>query len=483
MSNSDILLTHGYFIAEDPHEQQIMKPYPTLGLLYISSHLKAKGLAVDLFDGTFETLASFDAYVQRTRPTLVGIYCNLMTKGNVLKQMALCKAVGATVVLGGPEPENYADEYLEHGADFVIAGEGELTLEDLIAQRAQPDSIAIEQIPGLIYHAADGTVQRNLPRAQMKDLSAQPWPDRDAIDMHRYLDTWKTHHGVSSVSLITARGCPYTCTWCSHSVFGQTHRRRSVEDVADEVEWIVNTYNPDQLWYADDVFTIVPRWTIAFAAELKKRGIRVPFECISRPDRLNEKVIAALADMGCYRLWLGAESGSQRILDRMKRRTDAEDVQRKSLMLQAAGIEVGMFIMLGFEGEEIIDIEDTVDHLKASQPNLFLTTVSYPIKGTAYYDEVADKLTNHLAWDQRTDRDLGVADRFSADFYQHATRYMVNEVNFHKERLAGSRNIARLGKLYLNARFGRFNMYRAQNQRSPASGTGWTAEQRAEDAW
>lgn len=483
-SNTDILLTHGYFIAEDEHEQQIMKPYPTLGLLYISSHLKAKAFQVDVFDATFETVATFEAYLAQSRPSLVGIYCNLMTKFNVLKQIELCKAIGATVVLGGPEPESYAEQYLRHGADFVIAGEGERTLEALIPYLSQKDKDGLETIAGLIYLNADNTVQHNPIRPQIKDLSAQPWPDRAAIDMPRYLETWKTHHGLSSVSLITARGCPYTCTWCSHSVFGQTHRRRSVEDVADEVEWIANTYNPDQLWYADDVFTIVPRWTIAFAAELKKRNIRIPFECISRPDRLNEKVVAALAEMGCYRLWLGAESGSQRILDGMQRKTQAADVQEKSLMLQAAGIEVGMFIMLGYEGEEIRDIEETVEHLKQSRPNIFLTTVSYPIKGTTYYESVADKVTTDLAWDQRSDRDLGVEGRFSAEFYAHATRYMVNEVNLHKARLDGTHNVAQLGKLYLNAKRGRMGMTRTQHQReTPAGGTGWTAEERATDGW
>lgn len=481
---TDILLTHGYFIAEDEHEQKIMKPYPTLGLLYISSHLKAKGFAVDLYDTTFESLVTFAEHVERTRPSLVGVYCNLMTKFNVLKQIAICKKVGATVILGGPEPSSYAEEYLARGADIIIVGEGELTLEELIPHVTRYGLNQLYGIAGIIFQNDSGEIVRNLPRPQIKPLSDQPWPDRAAIDMPRYLHTWKTYHGMSSVSLITARGCPYTCTWCSHSVFGQTHRRRTVADVADEVQWIAETYNPDQLWYADDVFTIVPRWTLQFSAELKRRNLRIPFECISRADRLNDKVIAALAEMGCYRLWLGAESGSQRILDAMKRKTDAVDVQEKSRQLQAAGIEVGMFIMLGYEGEEVSDIEDTVHHLKASNPDLFLTTVAYPIKGTDYHNEVSAKITNHLAWDQRSDRDLGVEGRYSEQFYAHATRWMVNEVNLHRARSQGSRDLARLGKMFVNAKIGRIGMRLTQNQRhQPAAGTGWTAEERATDGW
>lgn len=480
----DILLSHGYFIAEDEHEKQIMKPYPTLGLLYISSHLKAKGFAVDLWDSTFHTLADFRAYVQATRPSLVGLYCNLMTKQNILTMMRDCQAQGAKVILGGPEPISYADEYLDAGADVIVSGEGELTLEELIPRIAQEGVHHLYGVNGAIFRNDEGQTIRNMPREQIKDLSAQPWPDREAIDMPRYLETWKTHHGLSSVSLITARGCPYTCTWCSHSVFGNTHRRRSVEDAANEVEWIVQTYHPDQLWYADDVLTIHPRWFLEFADELKRRNLRVPFECISRADRLNDKVVEALAEMGCYRLWLGSESGSQRILDAMKRKADVTDVQAKSKMLQQKGIEVGMFIMLGYEGEDVSDIEATVDHLKKSNPDVFLTTVAYPIKDTAFYNKIAERVTTHLAWEKRTDRDLQVAGRYSRRFYDHATRWMVSEVNLNRARRAGSRNYWQMAKMYLNAKRGRIGMSLTQNEQETApAGQGWPAQDRAAEGW
>jgi radical SAM superfamily enzyme YgiQ (UPF0313 family) len=480
----DILLSHGYFIAEDEHEKQIMKPYPTLGLLYISSHLKAKGFAVDLWDSTFRTLADFRAHVQATRPSLVGLYCNLMTKQNILTMMQDCQAQGAKVILGGPEPVSYAEEYLNAGADVIVSGEGELTLEELIPRIAREGVHHLYGVNGAIFRNDEGQTVRNMPREQIKDLSAQPWPDRAAIDMPRYLETWKTHHGLSSVSLITARGCPYTCTWCSHSVFGNTHRRRSVEDAANEVEWIVQTYHPDQLWYADDVLTIHPRWFLEFAHELKRRNLRVPFECISRADRLNDKVVEALAEMGCYRLWLGSESGSQRILDAMKRKADVTDVQAKSKMLQQRGIEVGMFIMLGYEGEDVSDIEATVDHLKKSNPDVFLTTVAYPIKDTAFYNEIAERVTTHLAWEKRTDRDLQVAGRYSRRFYDHATRWMVSEVNLNRARRAGSRNYWQMAKMYLNARRGRIGMSLTQNEKeTQPAGQGWPTQDRAAEGW
>jgi radical SAM superfamily enzyme YgiQ (UPF0313 family) len=484
----DILLSHGYFIAEDEHEQKIMKPYPTLGLLYISSHLKAKGFAVAVFDSTFATLADFEQYVAEKRPGLIGLYCNLMTKQNVLRMIAMGKKIGAQVVVGGPEPAQYAQEYLDFGADVVVVGEGELILAELIPTLAKVGPHRLHGVFGVIFRNEQGEVVKTPARPQIANLSAQPWPDREAIDLDRYLATWKTYHGVSSVSLITARGCPYTCTWCSHSVFGETHRRRSPQDVAEEVAWITERYAPDQLWYADDVLTIHPRWFLQYADELKQRGLKIPFECISRADRLNEKIIDALAQMACYRLWIGAESGSQRILERMQRKANIEDVQAKAKMLQAKGISVGMFIMLGYDGEEVADIEATLDHLKKSNPDIFLTTVAYPIKGTRYYQAVESQVVSHLEWATRTDRDYKVNGRYSRRFYDHATRWLVNEVNLNKLRQAGSTDWLQMSKMFVNAQRGRWGMRLTQNEREggngqPGSGRGWSAPERAAEGW
>jgi radical SAM superfamily enzyme YgiQ (UPF0313 family) len=487
----DILLSHGYFIAEDAHEQQIMKPYPPLGLLYISSHLRAQGFDVALYDSTFQTLDDFAVYLQKVRPALVGLYCNLMTKQNVLRMIPLCRAVGARVILGGPEPVSYAPEYLAAGAAVVVAGEGELTLAELIPLLQQSDEPDLSPIQGIFYLDEQRRVVRTAARPYIVDLSAQPWPDREAIDLERYLDTWATHHGVRSISLITARGCPYTCTWCSHTVFGHTHRRRRPEDVADEVAYLAERYRPDQLWYADDVLTIAHRWFLTYAAELKKRNLRIPFECISRADRLNEEIVETLAEMGCTRLWIGSESGSQRVLDGMKRKANVADVQAKTHLLQSRGIEVGMFIMFGYEGETLADIESTAEHLIAARPNVFLTTVAYPIKGTAYYEAVADRVVSDRPWYARTDRDLQVAGRHSRRFYAQATRWVVNEVELHRLlRNGGPRSpsaLLRLGKLFLNARWGRLGMALTRREREAGTGAGggrgWQIAERAADGW
>ena len=453
----DILLTHGYFLYEDPHELKVMKPYPPLGILYNSAYLKREGYSVGVFDTTFSSMAEFEAHLERERPPIVGLYTNLMTKFNVLKMIAACRRAGASVILGGPEPANYAQEYLDRGVDVIVVGEGEATLAELLPRLAKDGPGRLDGIPGIAYRRDDGSIVRAATRPYIADLDSLPDPDREAIAVDRYVETWRAHHGMGSVSLICARGCPYHCEWCSHAVYGHTHRRRSPGRVADEVEFLQARYKPDQLWYADDVFTIKHSWFFEYAAELERRGIRIPFECISRADRLTEEVIDRLAALGCYRLWIGSESGSQTVLDAMRREVKVEAVRAMTHALKRRGIQTGMFIMLGYEGEELADLEATVDHLKQSAPDVFLTTVAYPIKGTAYYQKVEDRVLARAGWDQRSDRQLSVRGRHSMRFYSFATRWMVNSVALHRDRSNGA-SVARTAKAAINVALGRVGM-------------------------
>jgi radical SAM superfamily enzyme YgiQ (UPF0313 family) len=423
----DLLLANAYFLALDAEEQKVMRPHPPLGLLYLSSHLKARGFTVGIFDGTFRSLEAFADTLRRDRPRVVGIAVNMMTKRNALAMIAIARQVGARVVVGGPDPPHHAESYLHAGADVVVIGEGEQTLEELLP--ALHSSVADwSNINGIVFKSADGSIVRTPPRALLPDLDRQPFPDRSAIDVPSYLNAWRERHGFGTVSLITARGCPYTCTWCSRSVFGESHRRRSATNVADEVEAIIDRYRPERLWYADDVFAIHRGWTLEYARELEKRRVRLPFECISRAERIDDAVADALVSLGCFRVWIGAESGSQRILDAMKRKVAIDQVRDTARRLRRRGIEVGMFIMLGYEGEQIGDLEATVDHLKKTAPDIFLTTVSYPIKGTPYYAAVADRLSAPKPWHQSTDRDLIIRGRPVRRYYDFARRWMTAEV-------------------------------------------------------
>jgi radical SAM superfamily enzyme YgiQ (UPF0313 family) len=297
------------------------------------------------------------------------------------------------------------------------------------------------KLPGIIFREADGSVCRTPQAPLIPDLDAQPWPDRERVDIGKYLAAWRTHHGKGSVSVISARGCPYHCNWCSHSVYGKTHRRRSPGSVVDEVEWLIGRYQPEMLWMADDVFTIHHGWLFEYAAEMRRRGIRIPFECITRADRINEKVAATLADLGCFRVWIGSESGSQRILNAMERGVTIEQVQTAVRIAKTSGIETGMFLMWGYDGEELADIEATAEHVRACKPDVFFTTVSYPIRGTPYYDRVASRLVSINGWEQSTDRDFRIRGRHSRQFYRHADELLrsTSAIEPDPERVAAAR--------------------------------------------
>lgn len=454
-----ILLTHAYRLYEDPAERAIMKPYPPLGILYIASHLREIGIDAKVIDSTFLDRDAHHELVRNSGASIVGIYANLMTRQNAIDLIQEAKAGGAIVVLGGPEPVNYTAEYFDVGADIIVAGEGENTLAELIPALEEQGAANLDAIPGLVFKDASGEIRETPPRAQIRPLDGRPWPARDAIDMQRYLAVWKDHHGASSVSLITSRGCPYTCRWCSHSVYGFSHRQRSPEDVADELEFIRDRYAPDHVWYADDVFTLNRRWLRRYAAVLAERGLHFPFETISREDRLDEDTIRVLAEMGCYRLWIGAESGSQRVLDAMDRRTDAKRMREMIAMLRRYGIRAGTFVIVGYEGEEWRDIDETMRHLTNALPDDVLTTTAYPIKGTPYYADVADRIIAREPWSQSSDRNLSVAGRRTGRFYAHAQQWLYFEVEAARLRQSKPRNLMRMLKLMAQAGKHRAAMY------------------------
>ncbi len=433
---SDLLLTHGYFLFEDEKEIQIMRPYPTLGLLYISAYLRRAGFDVEIFDTTFASRQELLDRLANGRG-VVGIYTNLLTRRPVLDVIAVAKRHGWIVVLGGPESANYPQEYLASGADVIVTGEGEATMAELLPALAARGPNQLHGVAGTVFRDDSGVIITNAERTKIADLDSIPWPDRAQIDQARYVDVWRRHHGMGSVNLITARGCPYKCNWCSHAVFGYTHRRRSYLDCADELEHIVATYRPEQVWYADDVFTISHPWLFGYAQELKRRNLRIPFETISRADRMmKDEVLKTLAEMGCYRIWIGSESGSQRILDAMERGVTVDQVVWATNAAKRYGIQVGMFLMWGYQGEQIDDIAATVELVKKCQPDIHLTTVAYPIKNTGFFVNAGNAVVRNKEWSQATDRDYLIKGRHSRSYYRQADAWLNNEVA--AARLEGS---------------------------------------------
>ncbi len=447
-----VLLTHGYFISEDEKEQKIMRPYPPLGILYISAYLKQHDIKTEIFDSTFSDRDTFKKNLLTTSPDVIAFYVNLMTKLNILQlvkwirkneELQHCK-----IIFGGPDVTYNMTEYLNSGADFIVAGEGEETMLQLLSELNKPAS-DFTAVNGIAFINKENKLVQTPERTKIKDIDTLPLPDRQSINLQKYLDTWNNFHGESTISVSTQRGCPYSCKWCSRAVYGQSYRRRSAKKVAEELEMLLSNYDNKTFWFVDDVFTISHKWLAEFNDEITKRNLKIKYECISRADRMNEEVIKLLKSSGCFRIWIGSESGSQKIIDAMDRRVDVMQVRQMIKLTKKYGIEAGTFIMLGYPGETKADIEETIFHLKDSLPDHFTITVAYPIKGTPLFAEVENIQTHNITWNTATDRDRDFKRTYPKRYYDFAVRRVVNEANFAKLKNDG-KSFSKTGiKLFL----------------------------------
>jgi anaerobic magnesium-protoporphyrin IX monomethyl ester cyclase len=432
-----ILLTHGYFLQEDPKEQLIMRPYPPLGILYISAYLEEHGYENEVFDSTFSNIETLKEYILKEQPGIIGIYTNLMTKLNVLKIISFVRATPSLqhlkIILGGPEVRNHKEKFLEYGADVIVFGEGEETMMELVQSFASSSAPGLHSIPGIAFKE-EGTVVVMPERVLIKDVNQLSFPNRKKINLQLYFDVWKQKHGISMVNVNTMRGCPYSCKWCSRAVYGASYRRRNPKLVVDEIEWLKENYRFDMIWFVDDVFTINHRWLREFVEEVNERKIIVPYEIITRSDRVNTDVLRLLKDSGCARVWIGAESGSQKIIDAMDRRVQVEQVREVIKQVKEFGMEAGTFIMLGYPGENETDIKETLAHLKYSDPDQYTITVAYPIKGTPLYSQVENIFTEALPWESSTDRDIDFKRTYKRAYYSHAVQWINYEMMYSKKK-------------------------------------------------
>lgn len=464
-----LTLSHGYFLADDPAEQAIMRPYPPLGILSISAWLERQGIEHEVIDSTFMNEIACQTRLDQVRPRIAAFYVTLMTRRTVLRLVRHLRTSplheDVTIVLGGPDGRYNAADYLAHGVDILVVGEGEETLAALASLPPDRlrDPVALAQIPGLAHRDATGGVNFTPARAHLPRLDDLPNPARHRIDLTPYFNAWRGAHGQTSLNVSTQRGCPYSCAWCSRAVYGKSYRRRSPVLVAQELAALTRDYQPDQFWFVDDVFTVNHRWLADFADALDAAGLRIRYECITRADRMNDQVVALLARTGCIRVWIGAESGSQRILDSMNRQVTVEAATQMIHAARAAGIETGTFLMLGYPGEDEGDILSTVAYLKAARPDRFTVTLAYPIKGTELHTELGP----HVAapeFETGSDRENRFPRTYSDRYYRHALAYLTHEVARHKAPQKWRPGALRQALLAGRARLGMW----IERQRQPA---------------
>jgi radical SAM superfamily enzyme YgiQ (UPF0313 family) len=255
-------------------------------------------------------------------------------------------------------------------------------------------------------------------RGMVRDLDTLPRPAWDLIDVERYRHVWMDRHGYFSMNIVTTRGCPYHCNWCAKPIYGQRYIARTAEDVVSEIEWLKETYHPQHLWIADDIFGLKPGWIEQFARLLVARGATVPFRCLMRADGATDPVVRALRAARCRTVWIGAESGSQRVLDWMEKGTRVDQIATAAARFHAADIEVGFFLQFGYPGETLDDIGLTLEMVRSCRPDDIGISVSYPLPGTPFYERVKAELGDKQNWVDSGDLALMYQGTYTPEFYR-----------------------------------------------------------------
>jgi anaerobic magnesium-protoporphyrin IX monomethyl ester cyclase len=460
---TDILFGQSYYLRFDPKLWEAMQPYPPLGTLYAASVMRAKGYGVALFDAMLaENTDDWIAALHQHQPRYAVLFednFNYLSKMSLLRMreaafimIAAAKAQGCTVIVAGSDMTDHAESYLERGADYVLLGEGEETLAELIeyldAEGRTRHVVSLqtqgegEQDSGL-YHIQslayrhEGRLVKTPPRAVIKALDSIPFPAWDLVDRDLYRRVWLERHGYYSMNLVTTRGCPFHCNWCAKPIWGQKYNVRSPQNVVDEMAWLKETFNPDHIWFMDDIMGIQDRWIEEFADLLDARQLRIPFKSLNRVDLLlRGKTIPALARAGAKIVWVGAESGSQKILDAMQKGTRVEQIYEATRQLHAHGVKVAFFLQFGYPGETRVDIELTLKMVRDLMPDDIGISVSYPLPGTTFYENVKHELGERVNWVDSQDLAMLYQGPFATAFYRQLHSVVHKDYRSRKTALA-----------------------------------------------
>jgi len=433
---TQILLAQSYYLRFDPKLWRAMQPYPPLGTLYAASYLRQHGYEVALFDAMLaESEDEWATALDEHKPQYAIIYednfnylskmCLLRMREAAFTMIHMAKSRGCVVILCGADATDHYSEYLSKGADYCILGEGEQTLIELLNQLEGKNEAGLESILGLAYqspvsslNSPNSPILVNPRRPDITTLDKLPFPAWDMVDIEKYKNIWLKRHGYFSMNMVTTRGCPYHCNWCAKPIWGQRYNSRSPENVVAEMKWIKENFAPAHIWFADDIFGLKPNWIEKFAALLNDANAVIPFKCLQRADLVNEKTARALAGAGCKTVWLGAESGSQKILDAMDKGDTVEDIYNAARLLRANGIEVGFFLQFGYPGETWDDVQKTLKMVRECAPDDIGISVSYPLPGTKFFERVKLELGDKQNWVDSEDLAMLYRGPFPTEFYR-----------------------------------------------------------------
>jgi anaerobic magnesium-protoporphyrin IX monomethyl ester cyclase len=440
-----VLFAHGHLLGRDAKQFAIGKPYPPLATLFAAAHARALGHEVALYDPMLAAdTADFPRALQRERPDVVVLYddsfnwftkmCLSRMREAACAMIECASARGLPVIVAGHDAADDPEAFLRAGASFVIVGEGEITLGELLARVDEAggniDSVrdvAAAAIPGLAFRH-HGILRRTPARKLLQDLDVLPLPAWDLVDIARYRAFWQKRHGYFSLNVVTTRGCPYKCNWCAKPVYGNTYHSRSPDHVLAELRLLRERYAPDHLWFCDDILGLKSRWLVAWSDAVAAAGLRTPFLCQTRADLMTEENVRALQRAGAREVWLGAESGAQSILDAMEKGISVEQTRAAVARLRASGVRVGLFLQFGYPGEGWSEVQATRSLVRQLLPDDIGISVSYPLPGTRFHAKLAARLGEKRNWNQSSDLDPLVAGRFSARFYRVLSRLVHAEL-------------------------------------------------------
>jgi len=438
---SSVLFTHSYFYKLDPKQWSFKQPYPPLGMLQAASVIRDAGYPVAAFDVALqEGPESIHSIIETEKPKYFVIYddgFNYLTKMclTVMREAAftmasMAKKQGSIVIISSSDSTDQYEKYFPHGVDYVVRGEGEETLKELLSFLDHGEDPAI--IQGLAFRRNDKTIV-TASRSVLRDLDSLPLPAWDLIDLAPYQSLWEKHQGYFSLNLATTRGCPYKCNWCAKPIYGNRYNSRSPERVVSEIELLINRYKPNHFWMSDDIFGLKPNWVNLFNGLVEKRGLSFRYKIQSRADLLqDEDTVQALAKSGCDTVWIGAESGSQKILDAMDKGISIAQIGRATKLLKQQGIKVAYFLQFGYSGETKQDIDATINMVMNLMPDEIGISVSYPLPGTKFYENVKSQLKEKQNWTDSNDLALMFQNTYSQTFYKILHQYVHSRYRIQK---------------------------------------------------
>ena len=386
-----VLLVDPYVSREDPMERKFVELYPSLGLLTLGAYLRGQGVEVEMADLTFARDARpVTTRLRSFRPDVVGVHTKTLTHDRSVEVAQRARAEGVFSVAGGPDAATRTQEYLSAGFDAVVPSEGEGALVEL-ARRVH-DGVDASGISGLVLQR-DGRLVRGPSRPFLRDLDSLPLPAWDLVDMEAYLGKWQHNTGERRAAVLTSRGCPFDCSWCSKPTFGRTFRQQSPERVLEELRALKDRYRVDYVRFCDDVFGVSRPWIDRLLTLLIEERLDLRWECLARVDLLKPDLLKRMRVAGLERVYVGVESGSQKMLDLMNRGTRLGQVERTAAALRHEGIRQFWFLMLGYPGETLEDIEATLQLFRKFSPEEYSVSIAVPVPGTRFHDSVKDRLT------------------------------------------------------------------------------------------